>query len=166
MVCCLYRSKLGVSGIAVHQHGAKILKAGWSAKKCSDVCAFEVDSSSDHSSSLASSNDQLVRLAGGLLPQLSGLRLVSVGGAHTNSFLRAVKARCPTPVPFLQGANGLLDPDALSAGRPAFQDALQTGLEWLVLDARLHKHLNHVYANLSSWCLSLQSCFHDNYDYD
>ena len=155
------RSKLGVSGIGVHQHGSKILKAGFSLRKCSDVCGFEVDwTDKEHVASLQASNEQLISLSGGLIPKLSGMRIVSVGGAHTNSFLRAAKARCTTPVAFLQGANGLLDPDALGAGRPAFRQALHEGMNWTVLDSRLFKHVSKLdFFVIDFLCLDFRVAF-------
>ena len=124
---------MGVAGVDAHTHGEKILRLGFSLAKCSDVVAFEVhpdDTTADQF------NQDLASMSDGLIPPLAQLRLISVGGGHTNTFLRAVKAGCPTPVSYLQGQQGKISASLLSADKPLFKQALSEGLNWFVLDSR------------------------------
>ena len=127
------RSKLGVGGSEAHHHGADILKMGFSWKKASSATAFECppapfdDEAQKH-------NASWVELSGGLIPPLTQLKLLSVGGGHTNSFLRAVQAGCPSAVADLADAHGNLSREALTVDRPAFKEALDKGLKSFVLN--------------------------------
>ncbi len=129
------RSRCGVMGVDVHAHGDEILDVGFSWQKAADATAFECPPE-PWCAEAATVNTDIVKFSAGLIPPLTHLRLLSIGGGHTNAFLRAVNARCPTPIVRLQDEQGRLDPEALSAGRPAFKDALAKGLKWLVIHWR------------------------------
>ena len=113
------------------QHGADVLRQGFSLRKCSDVTCFECDYEDGKQKK---SNDEQVELARGLLPALQRLKYVSVGGANTNGFLRACAARCKTPVPELQDADGNLDTERFCKKDPNFASALSDGMNWTVID--------------------------------
>jgi hypothetical protein len=127
------RSRLGVGGSEAHHHGAQILKTGFSWAKASDAAAFEVPTDTHALEEARTVNDGIVALSGGFIPPLVQLRLLSVGGGHTNAFLRAVKAGCRSAVLELADASGNLNPDNLSVDRPTFKDAIEKGLIWLVM---------------------------------
>ena len=129
----IIRSGLGVAGAQAHEHGATILKQGFSLKKCEDVVCFTHKPGDKVAEEF---NRTLVELSGGQIPPLAELRFLSVGGCHTNTWLRAVKASCITHQKGLQDAQGHLDPHALSAGKPGFLSALEQGLNWLIVDHR------------------------------
>ena len=74
-------------------------------------------------------NEQLLELAGGLTPPASNMRMVSIGGSHTNTFLRQVKGGSLSIVDRLAGVNGCLSFDQLKAGRPDFEEAATSGLK-------------------------------------
>ena len=142
------RSKLGVAGGDAHQHGQTILKEGFSMRKASDVCCFEAPpQGSDAYKEAVESNEEVVNLSSGLIPPLTQLKYQSVGGAHTNTFLRAVKANCPTPVPDLQDANKRLSLSELAVNQPQFEEAVKNGLDWFVMDWRLHDICFSVYTH-------------------
>ena len=126
------RSKLGVGGSEAHHHGSDILKMGFSWKKAADATAFECPPPpyDDEAQKL---NTEWVELSNGLIPPLRQLRLLSVGGAHTNSFLHAVTAGCPSAVPEVADEHGNLNVDKLAVKRPAFREAVQKGLRWFVM---------------------------------
>ena len=126
------RSKLGVGGSEAHYHGADILKIGFSWRKSSDATAFECPPA-PHDAEAKQVNESWVQLSGGLIPPLTQMRLLSVGGGHTNSFLRAVQAGCKSAVPHLADANGNLNAEELGVNRPAFREAVQKGLKWYVM---------------------------------
>ena len=84
------RSRLGVSGSEAHHHGAQILRSGFSWRKAADATAFEVPPP-PHDTEAKACNEQFAALSGGAIPPLQQLKLLSVGGGHTNTFLRAVK---------------------------------------------------------------------------
>ena len=124
------RNGLGVGGSDAHFHGLQILTAGFSWTKASDATAFEC---SPDDTAAADCNDKWVKLSGGLLPDLTAMKLLSIGGAHTNGFLRAVKAQCRTTIASLADGSGKLSLDRLAVGRPEFRDACENGLRWLVV---------------------------------
>ena len=129
------RSKLGVGGSEAHHHGAQILQAGFSWARAADAACFECPPG-EKGAEAKSCNDRLVALSQGLIPPLAQIKYLSVGGGHTNTFLRAVKAGCPTVVPRLGDETGRLNAEQLTAGRSTFKDAVEGGLKWLVLHAR------------------------------
>lgn len=112
-----------------------MLAQGFSLKKAADVVCFEAG---DDCSEAVAFNSRLSSLSEGLIPPLCKLRYLAVGGNHTNTFLRACKAGCATPVHALQDQTGKLNAAALSAKQPAgFAKSIQSGLAWLVIDKRL-----------------------------
>ena len=125
---------MGVTGIDVHSHGQKILQLGFSLQKASDVCAFNL---AEDDKDTLQYNTETEALSSGLIPPLQACRLVAVGGNHTNTFLRAVKAGCPTPLEYLQGSDGKMSASLLCADRPQLKQALDEGLNWFVMDYRL-----------------------------
>ena len=124
------RNGLGVSGAESHSHGLQVLTAGFSWRKCADATGIEADPNDTVAEQF---NKDLVAVAAGLIPVLTALKVLSCGASHTNTFLRAVKARCPTPVEKLKDESGRLNPDKLCVGRQSFQEALDKGLRWLVI---------------------------------
>ena len=126
------RSGTLVGGSESHHHGAAILQIGFSWKKASDVTAIQAPPPPHDQEDIAV-NKMLVDISGGLIPPLMSLRLLSIGGGHTNTFLRAVKAGCRSAVPKLADESGCLSSDKLCVGRQAFKDAVEHGLKWFVL---------------------------------
>lgn len=126
------RCSLGVGGSEAHLHGAQILACGWSWRKASDATAVEAPPPGMNDEALKA-NEDWVRLSGGLIPPLTTLKLLSLGGAHTNTFLRAVKAGSRSYVASLADSSGNLNADSLCAGRPEFAEAVHRGLRWTVL---------------------------------
>lgn len=124
------RSGTGVGGSEAHWHGFKIYKAGFSWSKAADATAFEVAPGQTHAQR---KNDEMVSLSGGLIPKLSQLKLLSVGGGHTNTWLRAIKAGCRSAVPELADATGHLSVDKLTIDRASLREAIDKGLRWTVL---------------------------------
>ena len=129
------RSRLGVGGSEAHFHGAQILQAGFSWAKAADATAVEAPPY-PHDMEAAAANDKFVSLSDGLIPPLSQMKLMSIGGGHTNTFLRAVKAGCRSAVPSLADQSGRLSAEALCVNRPAFRDAVSQGLKWFVIHWR------------------------------
>lgn len=135
------RSKLGVGGSESHHHGYKVLQAGWSWRKCSDATCIEHDPADKEA---VQDNEDFVALSGGYIPPLSQLKYLSIGGGHTNTFLRAVKAGCPSAVDKLADSTGKLNQAELVVGRDSFKEATESGLKWLVL----HKGCTAVWPSL------------------
>ena len=71
--------------------------------------------------------------AEGAAPPLGSLRYTSVGGSHTNVFLRCVIARSPTSVKAIADARGYIDSERLQACQPELAEACSKGLTWLVI---------------------------------
>ena len=64
-----------------------------------------------------------------------------IGGNHTTAFCRAMKAGCSSPIKELCNESGKLDVANL-AGQPAFVDAVQHGLRYLVIAYQVEVHVH------------------------
>ena len=78
-------------------------------------------------------NEENVTLSSGLIPPLLAMKCLSIGGGHTNTFLRQVLAGVRCVVARLQDDRGNLSYDKLTQGRPEFKRALDEGLEWFII---------------------------------
>ena len=88
-------------------------------------------------------NRKLAARSRGMLPPLAddeAVRVQVIGGNHTTAFCRAVKAQCRSPCKELTNMNGNLD-ISLLAGQPAFVDAVQHGLRYLVINYLVEVHV-------------------------
>ena len=138
------RSKHGVVAADAHKHGEQIVIVGFSFRKAADATAVEHD---EKDIIQVTFNRSLVQLSDNMIPELTQLKIVSIGASHTNVFLRALRARSRTCIPSLQDASGKLDTDAISARPPAgaaLRDAYENGLHWLVL----HRDVGKVWPTL------------------
>ena len=129
------RSYLGVGGSEAHFHGRQILQAGFSWAKAADATSVEAPPPPLDKEAVEE-NEKFVSLSDGLIPPLSQMKLMSVGGGHTNTFLRAVKAGCRSAVESLADPSGRLNVEILGANRPAFREAVSQGLKWFVIHWR------------------------------
>ena len=90
-----------------------------------------------HDTELIEFNETLEEQAKGTIPPLKILKTVSVGGSHTNTFMRQVKGevKCllDEPAAIEPDENGNLSYAKLTAGRPDFKDAVDNGMYWTVL---------------------------------
>ena len=83
----------------------------------------------------------------GLIPPLSVLTALSVGGSHTNTFCRQVQGGMRAAVDGLQKtADGKLDASTMKSNRPAFAEAVDHGLRWF----RMHWACPYVWPGLTS----------------
>ena len=88
-------------------------------------------------------NRKLAARSKGMLPALQegAVRVQVIGGNHTTAFCRAMKAGCSSPIKELCNESGKLDVANL-AGRPAFVDAVQHGLRYLVISYQVEAHVH------------------------
>ena len=94
------RSSYLVDPARVHQHGLEIVTAGFSPAKAADVCCVEVPPAGHPAlAECQKANEELYAVADGLLPPVGDMKYVSLGGGHTNSFLRCLNAGTKTTVP-------------------------------------------------------------------
>ena len=126
------RSKLGVGGSEAQVHGKQILDTGFSLKKAADATAFEMPPP-PLNKPIVDCNKRSESPSQGLIPPSDSLRIVTIGGSHTNTFLRAVNADVRAVVPELADANGNLNAEHLSVGRPRFAAALKSGLIYFTM---------------------------------
>ena len=128
----LNRFKFGVGGTESMHHGADILDMGFSWKKCADVTAVEAPPAPKDEEAVAF-NNSLVELSQGSIPKLKLMRLLSIGGGHTNTFLRQCLGGVVCIVKKYADSLGRLNADVLCVGRPELQEALEEGLKWNTL---------------------------------
>ena len=127
------RSKFGVGGSESQHHGAEVLTSGWSFKKAADATAFEVPPA-PFDEPQAIFNVELQMQSQGLIPPLIMLKLLSVGGSHTNTFCRQVKAGVRSIVPKLTSSDGIhLNAEELLVKRPGFKEAVEKGMKWFTI---------------------------------
>ena len=90
-----------------------------------------------HDKELIEFNNMLQQQSKGSMPPPKALKAVSVGGSHTDTFLRQVKRgiKCllAEPARLDHDENGNLSYAKLTAGRPDFKDAVDNGMYWTVL---------------------------------
>ena len=127
------RARLGVGGSEAHILGEKILTAGWSWRKSADAVCVE-SPPSPWGDEAEEFNASLSRLSEGMIPPLASCKYLSLGASHTNVFLRAARANCPTPVASMRQTSGCMDFEKLALQRPAFSEACNLGIKWTVLD--------------------------------
>ena len=129
------RSKFGIDATNMNAHGSTIIKKGFSWKKSEDCTAIEMPSDPASVAEAIASNFRVVELSGGYIPKLSAMKALSLGGANTNGFLRAARARCPTMTEFAD-ANGRWSTDGLMVKDEHLKAAIEKGLWWTLLDKR------------------------------
>ena len=112
--------------------GATANSRGWSWRKAAGATAVEPPPHPLSAVDIAF-NDNLVSVSQGLIPPLSSMKLCSLGGGHTNTFLRQCNGGVNCVVDELKDDSGNLSAALLAASKPAFQEALQKGLVWTVL---------------------------------
>ncbi|CAK0889669.1 unnamed protein product, partial [Prorocentrum cordatum] len=112
--------------------GAKICAQGFVLAKTAAATAFEAPQGAQLEGA-AMANDRLSRLSGGRCPPLDSLRYTSVGGSHTNVFLRCVLAKAPTTVKALADSRDNIDSEKLGALHPQLATAAKKGLTWLII---------------------------------
>jgi len=128
------RGSFGISGADSQHHGEDILDVGFSWKKASDATAFEVPPpSTAETEANTKFNNLMVDLSNSLIPPLTFLKLLSVGGSFTNTFLRQVKGGVQAASEKLADPNGMLNIDHICIDRPALRDAIEKGLIWFTM---------------------------------
>ena len=126
----------------VHNHGADIIKAGFSVRKAADATAMEAPPyGSPELKHAIDVNNSLAQGSGGRLPLLNPdrVRYLAVGGNHTNCFLRAAAAGCKTNNPDISNCTGVID-KSLFIDQPALTDAMNEGLTWTVISHQVEMH--------------------------
>ena len=123
------RSGEGVGAMQSHNHGYEICMQGWSWRKASDAVAVEYVGDEESKTF----NEQLVALSDGMFPPLASMTLLSISASHTNAFLRSVKAESKSACPKLADSMGFLNKEAICMNRGGLRQAIERGLNWLVL---------------------------------
>ena len=123
------------------------MHSGWSAgfswRKASDATAVQAPpQGSAELERVLRINKQLAESSNDMLPPLNegGIRIMGVGGNHTNGFLRAVRAGCKSSLEHLCSDDGRLDISKFYA-QPNFVDAIQKGLKWTVISYQVQKEI-------------------------
>ena len=129
----LNRSKFGICQRAMNGHGGKIQRQGFSWKKASDATTVEPPSDKAELEKAIEDNHKWAELSNGLLPELADLKALSIGGANTNGFLRAARARCPCLVAAC-AKDGIWDTEGMAQQDANFKEAYSKGLKWSVID--------------------------------
>ena len=130
------RSSFGVGAAESQLLGDRILSVGWSWSKCADSTMFNAPPHDyDGYKTAVQYNADLVKLADGLMPPLKALHGFSVGGGHTNTFLRQVNHEVRSIVErFQDKPSSNCKKAKMVVGRPEFDVALNAGLKWVTFD--------------------------------
>ena len=124
------RSAFGVGGSESQHLGSRILKVGWSWNKCADSTCFQMPPHPLDAPGIAY-NKSLVDLSDALIPPLQMLTHMSIGGGHTNTWLRQcnTKSKCILPKPdsaMLVDESGCLSREKMCIGRLASMHKLRS----------------------------------------
>ena len=123
------RNGYGLSPIEVHSLGAEIARLGWSWGACQHAICVEEDANK----SIGKFTAKLSAMSEYLAPMSSGeIAYGSLSCSHTNAFLAATNAACPTMEKTL-AVDDRLSATAIGNRDPGFQEALTTGLRWTVV---------------------------------
>ena len=125
------RSSLGVGASEAHHHGARIVQSGWSWSKASDVSALECPPP-PYDRDAQQMNKLYVDMSEGGIPPLRLLKLLSIGGAHTNTFLRSVQAESKCACSKLADSRGRFNRSEITCNRDGLREAVETGMKWTV----------------------------------
>ena len=128
------RSGAMVSASESHKLGSDILKSGWSWKKSADSTCMEAPPPGPRLEAMIEANERITLFSEGQIPPLAAPRFFSMGGSHTNLFLRSVKANSLAAFAGLSNSpDGKLNYDLLTLNRPEFRIACDKGMQWTVL---------------------------------
>ena len=114
-------------------------------------------------------NEMQVKLSKGLIPPLSLMLAVSIGGGHTIVGFRQAKHGAKALYKELAGPDGNIDQSKLATGKPEVQDALANGLHWTVFHWQCEdawpgfsqfaqKSLNTIAQSLRQLCFFFKLC--------
>ena len=107
------RSTFGMDPYAMNSPADKIDLQGSSLKKCNDATAIEAPIDTEENRKDVKANERDVDCSNGLLPPLTGLHALSIGGASPNGMLRAVRAKCLTTIARCADESGRWDRDEM-----------------------------------------------------
>ena len=146
------RTTFGVGGTESQHLGFGILSIGFSWSRCSDATATQTPPS-PLDAQAKEYNDMLIDMSDGLIPPLRLMRCLTIGGGHTNVWLR----QCNGRVKCILGKEqeyaddaGNLCPEKLSIGRPPFADAMKYGLKYRMI----HWQASYIFEGLVEFAQS------------
>ena len=123
------RNGYGLSPIEVHSLGAEIARLGWSWGACAHAVCVEEDAKQ----SIGKFSACLSAMSNYLAPMSPGeVAYGSLSCSHTNAFLAAANAGCPTMETSLS-VDGCLSASAIGNRDAVFGEALTAGLRWIVV---------------------------------
>ena len=123
------RNGYGLSPIEVHSVGAEIVKLGWSWSACAHAVCVEETVDGD----IGRFSESLSAMSNMLAPSTAkDVAFGSLSCSHTNAFLAAVNAGCPTNEAGL-AIDGRLSAAAIGGKDALFNEALANGLRWTVV---------------------------------
>ena len=131
----LNRNKVGINPGQMNSHGGGIVRQGFSWSRSSDALALAPRP--EETEYIEQSNVRLNEMSGGLLPPLSLLKAIGIGGNNTNAFLRALRAKSKCVLSEYADENGNWDTPMLVQRDPPLAEATERGLKWKVLDSRV-----------------------------
>jgi hypothetical protein len=133
------RSTFGVGGTDSQYLGFDIVSVGFAWEECKDATAIQAPRAPVNKEA-KDYNDELVEISDGLIPPLRLMRCLTIAGGHTNVFLRQVNGEVTCIVGKESEhavADGNLNPERMSFGRPVLAEALQMGLKYRMLHWQL-----------------------------
>ena len=143
------RGGYGINAGDMNLHGCDVIRSGFSWNKASDVVAARLPEPPPARE--VAFNDEVVALSEGLVPPLAKLFAISVGGANTNAFLRAIAGRCRA----VEGcrysdAEGRWDSARVFSADENLRTAATTGMKWTLLEPDVAERYPTLFAALQS----------------
>ena len=134
-VGCALENRSGglVNPSRAHNLGGKIVSQGFVFAKTKNATAFEAPRDKAEYDLVVAANTKLSKLSEGRCPPILEIRYISVGGSHTNLFLRCVIARSFTDVKALADESSCIHGDHFMATQPELNEACTKGLTWLII---------------------------------
>ena len=126
------RSKLMLNARKAHKVCANVRRVGCDKKELEkNAYAFELSPIPDTREWQLQKNRDLATRSKGLLADVTGKeRILSVGSSHATAGIRAGNARCVTPEPSLQDADGKFDVLGWRGDSAAFAEVSTGGWSW------------------------------------
>ena len=124
------RSSTGVKAFNAHETGHVIVGAGVDPRELAKACVIQMSPIEAMRQQQVDFNAGLVETGAGMIAKPFGKEdVLSLGGGHLFTFLRAVKAKCRSHIEKLRDQNGLMLWEAVASRDMRMREALTQGIK-------------------------------------